>query len=150
MQFELSYGFIQVSSDSLVGEQVEIPFWALVADAKWKNVDTDMKEALHRRDTDARDPAFYAARALESVLKILSDEKKRTHGKERGAHSFIDNLSSRKSRFIDGWEADALKGFFSEVRNLSGMDQEEAKCRSYLGRKPIGQLRLAWLGSRPS
>ena len=119
---DLNYhnGFIQLSSDSLVLEQVETPFWALVADQKWKNVDTDMKEALDRRDTDARDPAFYAARALESVLKIVSDEKKWTHGKEKGAHSYIDNLAAKCSAFIADWEADALKSFFSKVRNPLG------------------------------
>ena len=119
---DLNYhnGFIQLSSDSLVLEQVETPFWALLTDQKWKNVDTDMKEALDRRDTDARDPAFYAARALESVLKIVSDEKKWTHGKEKGAHNYIDNLAARRSAFIADWEADALKSFFSRVRNPLG------------------------------
>ena len=119
---DLNYhnGLIQLSPDSLVLEQVETPFWALMADQKWKNVDTDMKEALDRRDTDARDPAFYAARALESVLKILSDEKKWTHGKEKGAHSYIDNLAAKRSAFIEDWEADALKSFFSKVRNPLG------------------------------
>ena len=119
---DLNYhnGYIQLSSDSLVLEQVETPFWALVADQKWKNVDTDMKEALDRRDTDARDPAFYAARALESVLKIVSDEKEWTHGKEKGAHNYIDNLAAKRSGFIADWEADALKSFFSKVRNPLG------------------------------
>ena len=79
-----------------------------------------MKEALDRRDTDARDPAFYAARALESALKIVSDEKEWTHGKEKGAHSYIDNLAAKRSAFIADWEADALKHFFSKVRNPLG------------------------------
>ena len=119
---DLNYhnGFIQLSSDSPILELVETPFWALVADQKWKNVDTDMKEALDRRDTDARDPAFYAARALESVLKIVSDEKKWTHGKEKGAHSYIDNLAAKRSAFIVDWEAEVLKSFFSKVRNPLG------------------------------
>ena len=33
-----------------------------------------MKEALDHRDTGQRDAAFYAARALESTIKIISDK----------------------------------------------------------------------------
>jgi hypothetical protein len=36
-------GFIQIATDGLVEAQIEKPFWALVADPAWKNVDTDMK-----------------------------------------------------------------------------------------------------------
>jgi hypothetical protein len=64
-------GFIQRSNDALSEQQVEKPFWALVADPQWKNVDLDM-EALDQHDSGARDPAFYAARALESTIKIVS------------------------------------------------------------------------------
>ena len=66
-------GFIQCSTDVLSEEEIEKPFWALVADTQWKNVDLDMKEALDQRDSGARDPAFYAARALESTIKIISN-----------------------------------------------------------------------------
>lgn len=119
---DLNYhnGFIQLSSDPFVLKQVETPYWELVADQKWENVDSDMKEALNRRDTGARDPAFYAARALESVLKIVSDENGWTRGNEKGAHNYIDNLAASRSEFIARWEADALKGFFSKVRNPLG------------------------------
>ncbi len=119
---DLNYhnGFIQRAADALSMQQVEMPFWALVADPKWKNVDTDMKEALDRRDTSARDPAFYAAHALESTLKIVSDEKGWTHGKEKGAHNYIDNLASKRAAFLADWESDALKGFFTKVRNPLG------------------------------
>lgn len=119
---DLNYhnGFIQRATDGLFMQQVEMPFWALVADPKWKNVDTDMKEALDRRDTSARDPSFYAAQALESTLKIVSDEKGWTHGKEKGAHSYINNLASKRAAFLADWESDALKGFFTKVRNPLG------------------------------
>ena len=114
-------GFLQISSDQLIATIVEQPFWALLDQAKWKNVDIDMKEALDRRDTGGRDPAFYAAKAVESVIKIVSDEKGWTHGKETGAHGYIDNLSARKNGgFIDAWEAVSLKAFFSSVRNSQG------------------------------
>lgn len=113
-------GFIQIASDSLIAEEIETPFWALVANPIWGNVDTDMKEALDRRDANARDPAFYAARALESTLKIASDEKGSTRGNEKGAHNYIDNLASKRAALIANWEAEALKSFFTKVRNPLG------------------------------
>jgi hypothetical protein len=119
---ELHYhnGFIQRSGDTLVLSAIEQPFWDVVAASKWKNVDTDMKEAVDRRDEGTRDPAFYAARAMESTIKIISDEKGWTHGKERGAHNYIENLASKKAGFIEQWEADSLKSFFTNVRNPMG------------------------------
>jgi hypothetical protein len=119
---DLNYhnGFIQRSTDALSVREVEAPFWALVADPPWKNVDLDMKEALDQRDAGARDPAFYAGRALESTIKIISDSNGWTHGKEKGAHNFIDNLASHKAGFITSWEGEIIKLFFSKVRNPMG------------------------------
>jgi hypothetical protein len=111
-------GFIQVASDPMVTREVEAPFWQSVGDPKWKNVDHDMKEAIDLRDTHGRDPAFYAARALESTIKIISDERRLSTGRERGAHNYIDNLKGGK--LIEDWEVDALKAFFSKVRNPLG------------------------------
>lgn len=114
-------GFIQIAADAKVNEQIETPFWALVADPKWQNVDTDMKEALDLRDSGGRDPSWHAAKALESTIKIISDEKNWTHGKENGPHNFIENLASKKNgRFIDVWEANFLKRFFTDVRRPFG------------------------------
>jgi AbiJ N-terminal domain 4 len=114
-------GFIQIASDELVEAQIEKPFWALVADPLWKNVDIDMKEAVDRRDAKGRDPAWYAARALESTIKIISEKKGWTHGKEKGASNYIDNLRSKKNgSFINEWEEKALKDFFTSVRNPFG------------------------------
>jgi hypothetical protein len=62
-------------------------------------VDHDIKEAIDLRDTHGRDPAFYAARALESTIKIISDEKGLSTAKERGAHNYIDNL--KRDGFIE-------------------------------------------------
>jgi hypothetical protein len=119
---ELNYhnGFIQRSTDTLSYQQIERPFWALVADPQWKNVDLDMKEALDQRDSGARDPAFYAARALESTIKIICDLRGLTQGGEKGAHNFIDNLASQKVGFVASWEGDTLKHFFTKVRNPMG------------------------------
>lgn len=110
-------GIIQFSEDALFLKEAEQPFWQLVADPIWVNVDTDMKEAIDRRDGGGRDPAFHAARALESTIKIISDLKSWTHGGERGAHNYIDNLQKGTSGLIERWEADSLKMFFTEVRN---------------------------------
>jgi len=110
-------GFIQASTDDLIQVEVEAPFWSLVSTDPWRNVDHDMKEALDRRDGGGRDPAFYAARALESAIKIVSEKNGWTSGKERGAHGFIDNLSSKSNAYIEKWEAESLKSFFTAVRN---------------------------------
>lgn len=121
-KFGMNYhnGFLQFSEDALVAQQVEKPFWALVGDPVWSNVDTDMKEAVDRRDTQGRDPAFYAVRALESTIKIISDTKKWTTGNERGAANYIDNLGKKANAFLETWEGDALKALFSKVRNPLG------------------------------
>ncbi len=121
MRLHYHNGFIQMSDDEQIQQQIEAPFWTLVTDGKWANVDTDIKEAIDRRDTGGRDPAFYAAKALESTIKIISAEKGWTRGGERGAHSFIDNLAATgNGAFISRWEQAALKGFFSDVRNELG------------------------------
>ena len=118
--FPLHYhnGFVQLADDELVESEIEKPFWAVVSNQPWKSVDLDMKEALDRRDSGKSDSAFYAVRALEGVIKIISGEKGWTHGREKGAHNFLDNLGSAKNgAFIAPWEKDALKHLFSNVRN---------------------------------
>ncbi len=114
-------GFIQFSDDELIAETVELPFWSLVSTAEWKNVDTDMKEALDLRDAHGRDPAFYAARALESAIKIVSDRRGVTTGGERSAYNYIENLASKRAgNFLTEWEAQFLKEFFDKIRNPFG------------------------------
>lgn len=114
-------GLIQLSSDHLTQNLVEGPFWDLLTGVKWKSVDLDMKEALHRRDIGGRDAALYAMKALESVIKIICDEKRWTSSKEKGAANFIDHLVSEKNgKFIAAWEADALRSLFRDVRNPHG------------------------------
>jgi hypothetical protein len=117
-QLHYHNGFIQISEDQTVAQEIETPFWKLVAEPKWHNVDHDMKEAIDLRDTGGRDPAFYSARSLESTIKIISDEKQLTKGKEKGAHNYIDNL--RGAKLIEVWEMEALKDFFTKVRNPFG------------------------------
>jgi hypothetical protein len=114
-QLHYHNGFIQISEDQTVAQEIETPFWKLVAEPKWHNVDHDMKEAIDLRDTGGRDPASYAARSLESTIKIISGEKQLTTGKEKGAANYIDNLMGAK--FIEVWEMEALKHFFAKIRN---------------------------------
>src|SRR5208337_568521 len=115
-------GFIQLSSDELTKQQVEEPFWGLVSGEKWKNVDFEMKDAIDRRDTGVRDPSLYAAKALESTIKIISKEKGWTTGNEGGAQAYIDNLCNKKrgGNLIEEWEKETLKQFFTKVRNPLG------------------------------
>lgn len=114
-------GFIQISEDEAVMRQIEQPFWDLVGDPIWQSVDHDMKEAIDLRDSGGRDPALFAAKALESAIKIISDVKGYTRGNEKGAANYIDNLRAKANgEFINGWERENLVEFFSKVRNPFG------------------------------
>jgi len=114
-------GFIQITQDEMIEENIAKPFWDLVTGPVWENVDIDMKEALDRRDSNGKDPAFYAARALESTIKVISKNKGWTRGNEKGAANYIDNLISKANgRFLDVWEGELLKDYFSKVRNPFG------------------------------
>lgn len=111
-------GRFEPSDGPAVEQEVHDPFWNLVADSRWDNVRVDMRTALSLRDSGGPNPALYAARALESTVKIISAERGWLTGKERGAANVIDTLvSARNGRFIDAWEAEMLKRFFAEVRN---------------------------------
>jgi hypothetical protein len=56
----LSYhnGYFQQSTDPAVEKEIEEPFWELVSDPKYTNVEKDMLEALDRYDSNGRDPTF--------------------------------------------------------------------------------------------
>ena len=111
-------GYIQLIEDALTDKEIEKPFWALVSEKKWVNVDLEMKESLDRRDAGKDDAVTYALQALESAIKVISDENGWTTGQEKGAAHYIDNLvSSKNGRYIDVWEADALKHLFTSLRN---------------------------------
>lgn len=114
-------GFIQITQDEQLQEQVEQPFWLLVKDAQWKNVSIDMAEAIDRRDTAGRDPSFYAAKALESTIKIICDIKKWTTGNEKGVSDFLNHLESKvNGAFIESWERQSMQRLYSDVRNDLG------------------------------
>lgn len=114
-------GFIQISQDEQLQEQVEQPFWLLVSDSQWKNVSIDMAEAIDRRDSAGRDPSFYAAKALESTIKIICDIKMWATGNEKGVSDFLNHLESKANGcFIEGWERQSIQRFYSDVRNDLG------------------------------
>ena len=81
-------GFFQLSADPVIEAHVASPFWALVSNSKYKNVETDILQAIDLYDTGGRDPAFYAAKALESMIKIICNEKNLITGKEKRSGRF--------------------------------------------------------------
>ncbi|MBI6635348.1 hypothetical protein YA0871_22055 [Pseudomonas paralactis] len=111
-------GFIQVSMDEVIERNIAKPFWDLVAGPLWENVDIDIKEAIDRRDSNDKDPALFAAKALESAIKIVSDAKGWTRGTESGASNYIDNLVSKANgSYLSVWEGEMLRDYFRKVRN---------------------------------
>lgn len=111
-------GYLQITQDALLQENVEQPFWLLVKDDRWKNVSVDMAEAIDRRDTGGRDPSFYAAKALESTIKIICELQKWTTGNEKGVSDFLNHLESKANgAFIEGWERQSIQRFYKDVRN---------------------------------
>lgn len=114
-------GFIQVATDEVIEREIATPFWQLVSSPIWSNVGIDMAEALDRRDANDKDPAIFAAKALESAIKIVSDVKGLTRGVESGAAAYIDNLVGKANGAVLAiWEGDMLKDYFRKVRNSLG------------------------------
>lgn len=114
-------GYIQIKEDNQVQAQIEQPFWDLVKDPKWKNVSIDMAEAIDLRDTKGRDPSFYAAKALESTIKVICNEKGWTKGTEKGASDYLNHLERKANGgFIEPWERQMIQIIFSDVRNDLG------------------------------
>jgi AbiJ N-terminal domain 4 len=108
-------GLLHLASDELTTERIAAPFWEIVSDPKWSVVEEEMKEAFDRLDHGHDDAFTHATDALESTIKIISDENGWTRGIEKGASNYIDNL--RGGRFIEVWESDALKAIFAKLRN---------------------------------
>jgi len=114
-------GYIQITEDAHVQAQIEQPFWDLVKDPKWENVSIDMAEAIDRRDTKGRDPSFYAAKALESTIKIICDANGWTKRTEKGVSDYLSHLESKANGgFIEPWERQMIQKIFSDVRNDLG------------------------------
>jgi hypothetical protein len=114
-------GNIQVNLDETVTQVVAQPFWQLLSNPRWSNVDLEMRDAIDRRDSNSPDAAFHAAKALESAIKVISTERRWSRGNENGAAQYVDNLvSTTNGRFIEVWQSEALKQIFREVRNPLG------------------------------
>lgn len=114
-------GILQFARDELTESRTAEPCWAVLSDAKWANVDRELKEAIEHADGQRQDASFHAAKALESTVKIISDDKGWSTGRERGAANYIDNLVSQQNgRFLSPWEGDMLKAYFVHVRNPHG------------------------------
>jgi hypothetical protein len=114
-------GLLQFAQDELTETRNAEPCWSLLNEPKWANVDRELKEAWDATDNGRSDAAFYAAKALESTIKIISDERGWTTGSERGAANYIDNLASKRSgQFIAQWESELLKALFTYIRNPQG------------------------------
>jgi hypothetical protein len=141
--FSYHRGFIQSVNDPLTTREIEEPFWSIISDSKWKNVAVDMQEAIDRRDSNSRDSALYATKALESTIKIMSDLLKKTQGKEKGAADYIQNLARTPDPIIDLWEAELLKGLFSKCEILMATDLVPRLCHNYLQIKKRGCLKRA-------
>lgn len=112
-------GLLQRAADALSTERLATPFWNIVSDPKWATVDNEMKEAYDRLDRGQDDAFTHAMDALESTIKIISDERGWARGNEKGAANYIDNLVSVRNgrRFIEVWEKDALIALFKDLRN---------------------------------
>ncbi|MFX4223306.1 MAG: AbiJ-NTD4 domain-containing protein [Thalassobaculum sp.] len=143
-------GVFQLADDDLSEAELETPFWTAISDPMWKSVDDEMKDAFDTRANNGVDPAFQAAKALESTIKIVSDHKGWTSGTEKGAANYIDNLVSQKNgRFLEVWEGDLLKLFFAKVRNPMGHgagNQTDPKMNSHHTDWVIDQS-MAWIKS---
>lgn len=148
--FEYHNGIIQRINDQVTSLQIEKPFWSLVADPVWKNVDNDMKEAIDRRDAGKPDAVFHALKALESTIQILSEELGRTRGVEKGAAEYIDNLVAGKpQRFIEVWESEYLKAIFRDLRNPMGHGAGTAKPLALTAQQStyVIEVAMSWIKS---
>ena len=85
---------------------------------------------------------------MESTIKIISGKKGWTHGGEKGAHNFIDNLRSKKNgEFINEWESTILKEFFTAVRNPFGHGPGDAQMPSLTSQQTDWAIEfcMAWV-----
>jgi hypothetical protein len=150
ISFHYHNGYLQKASDQLTESVLDNPFWQVLRDPRWANVDIEIKEALDRRDRGASDAAFHAMKALESAIKVISDTNGWTTGKERGAANYIENLARPAAGpYIDSWEAEMLKELFRTLRNPQGHGAGSAPPLS-LGREQTNwtiEAAMSWVKS---
>lgn len=101
-------GVFQPADDDLSEAEIETPFWRLISAPIWKNVDDEMKDAFDTRANNGVDPAFHAAKALESAIKIVSVERGWSTGKEKAIVTFANPplishmIGSEGGRYAEG------------------------------------------------
>lgn len=110
-------GYFLKNSDPLIEEKIITPFWELLSDPKYKNIEIDMLTALDLFQQRGRDPAFYAAKALESMIKIVCKEKKIKKETDKTPKAYITTLYENK--IILNHEQDELTSLF-RIRNSHG------------------------------
>jgi hypothetical protein len=66
--------------------------------------------------------ALLRARSLAVLLQLHHHQGHDPTGNEKGAHNYIDNLVKERNgaRFIDTFEMEVLKSYFTHVRNKFG------------------------------
>ena len=136
-------------NDKLSNENIYTPYWEILKNEKYQIIDNDIRTAFERFNRNDKDAAFYAMRALESCIKIINDDLNATSGSEKGAINYIENLASKKIKFIDQWEAETLKLLFKEIRNPlgHGVGKEKPIELKYYQIKFIIDLTLVWVKS---
>ncbi|WP_230383234.1 hypothetical protein, partial [Paracoccus shanxieyensis] len=96
--------------------------------AQFRHRNAALSLAQHRHDLRLGKSGFSYSNLLSSRYeKILlphplnhGEDYRWTHGGEKGAHNYIDNLSAKKNAYITPWESASLKEFFTHVRKPFG------------------------------
>lgn len=118
LPFHFHNGMIQSNDDQLLQDLIATPCWEILNNPIFRHADLELKTALDRADNGYSDAAFYAAKSLESVIKIICSQKEWNVKEGGGVSLYIDQLQSKNNGdYITGWEADNLKWFFSNIRN---------------------------------
>jgi hypothetical protein len=108
-------GIIQLQDDAIVETQISEPFWPLLRDSKWKNVDDEMKMAIHERDNGIKNVHTNAFNALESTMNVIEHAKQWKVQVNLAGHL---NLM-KKQNVIDEWEYMQLDILRDKIRNPS-------------------------------
>ncbi len=140
---------IDTYNDKLSQKNIYEPFWEILKNEKYQIIDSDIRKAFERFNSNQPDAAFYAMKALESCVKIISDELGLSTGNEKGATNYIDNLLSKKNKIIDPWEAESLKLLFREIRNPlgHGSGNEKPIELKFYQMKCVIDISIVWIKS---
>lgn len=120
LDFSYHNGFFQKSDNPAIEEKIMSTFWELVSKQKYKNIETDMLKAYDLYDSNDRDAPLYAAKALESMLKIVCLEKNFTSNSNKPAGFYLDMLNKKENGpVILNEEKEELVSMF-RIRNSHG------------------------------